>query len=134
MAFTKHEKTRIAHFLGYAHMSQLSASIQLGVPAGSQFLFVYEDALTRLFPEAEETVRKDLCQCEAIEAQMGDARSRYKASAVGELKMNPLERIMLMQDLEFWTDRLSTDVGAPRNPYASNAGYAPGGRNAVVVG
>lgn len=133
MAFTDHEKARIRHFLGYPSWSGQAASIQLGYPAGSQPLFLLEDAFNRLLPDGENTVRKDLCQCEETEAQMGTARSRMKADQLGNLRANKTEVTQLQQTLVFWSQRLADDLGVVRNPYSSMAynGMA-GGINATV--
>lgn len=135
MAFTDDEKTRILRFLGYPDWQQLSQSIQLGFPAASQPLFLVFDSFNRMTPTAEERIRFDLCQCEAVENQMIDARSRLKASRIGDLHVDGArERRALVADLEYWTRRLADDLGVFPNPYAQTTvfGYG-GGRNAVVT-
>ncbi len=133
MAFTPQERSRILHFLGYLNVSQLAASIQLGIPTGSQPLFLVEDAMKRLFPEGEDSVRRDLCELESIEKQLGDARSRFKADSMGNLKMNRSEPMQLRQELDYWTKRLADDLGVFPNPYAQATGGG-GGINAKVIG
>jgi hypothetical protein len=135
MAFTDHEKARILHFLGYPSWSNLAASIQLGFPSGSQPLFLVEQAFGRLFPGGEEAVRTDLCQCEEIECQMGDARKRMRATVLGDLKLNMEETKMLRKELTYWATRLADDLGVVPNPY-SQAEWLGGvdGINSRVVG
>lgn len=133
MAFSDVEKARIKHFLGYPNISQLAASIVLGIPTGSQPLFLVEDAMNRLFPSGEESVRTDLCNLESIEKQLSDARSRFKAESVGNLKMNQRETSMLRNELGYWTKRLADDLGVFPNPYAQRGGTG-GGVNSGVVG
>lgn len=134
MAFTNQEKAEIKHFLSYPDWSQMAASIQLGFPAGSQPLFLVEQAFTKLTAEGEAQVRFDLCQCKQCEAQIADARSRMKAVQLGDLRMNPNEANQLRGELQYWCLRLADDLGVVKDPYSQMAyqGMA-GGRNARVV-
>lgn len=121
--------------LGYPSWQSLAQSIQLGYPAASQPLFLVYNSFNRLTPQGEENVRKDLCQCEAVEAQMADARSRMKATKLGELALNPVETTQLRNELTFWTRRLADDLGVVPNPYSqmNYLGYG-GGVNGKVTG
>lgn len=134
MAFSEEEKARVLHFLGYPSLSQLSASIQLGIPAGAEPLFLLEDALTRLRPGGEDAVRRDLCECESIEEQLSSARGRMRATQLGEIKLRENEAQMLRTELGYWTMRLSDDIGVFVNPYAQAAGGFGGGINSKVMG
>ncbi len=135
MAFTDQEKAQVLHHLGYPSWTNLAASIQLGFPAGSQPLFLVEQAFNRLLPGGEEQVRLDLCNCIDIESQMGDARSRFKAQALGELKLNAMEPQMLRTELVYWRQKLADDLGVVQNPYSQSVFEGmPGGINAKVVG
>jgi hypothetical protein len=135
MAFTDQEKARIKHHLGYPDWSALSASIQLGFPAGSQPLFLVEQAFPRLTVGGEDSVRLDLCQCEAVENQLGEARGRFKAKRMGELQLNDMEPAQLREELVYWQQKLADDLGVVRNPYSQSAYEGiPGGINAKVVG
>jgi len=134
MAFTDREKSRIKHFLSYPDWVSLAASIQLGFPAGSQPLYLVEDAFQRLTDGGEESVRLDLCECEDIERQMRSARGRMKSTQLGNLKLNAQETRMLRQELTYWSLRLASDLGVVANPYAAmeyNDGLG-GGMNARV--
>ncbi len=133
MAFTPEEEARILHHLGYADWQSLAQSIQLGYPAATQPLFLVRDSWNRLTPAGEASVRRDLCQLEAIECQMGDARSRFKTKKVGEVEMNPMEPAMLRNEFLYWQRRLADDLGVVPNPYAQ-ATYLgmPGGINGRV--
>ncbi len=135
MAFTDQEKARVKHHLGYPDWVALSASIQLGFPAGSQPLFLVEQAFQRLTPGGEESVRCDLCNCEDIEAQLADARGRFKAKQLGELHLNAMEPAQLRQELVYWRNKLADDLGVVQNPYSQSAYEGmPGGINAKVTG
>ena len=135
MAFTDSEKSRIKHFLSYPDWVALAASIQLGFPAGSQPLFLVEDAFQRLTEGGEASVRRDLCECESIEGQISQARSRMKATQIGNLKVNHQETTMLRREMNYWVLRLASDLGVVSNPYAAfeyNDGLG-GGMNARVM-
>lgn len=118
MAFTAREKARIKHFLSYPDWVSLAQSIQLGYPAASQPAFLVDDAFHRLTPDAEESVRKDLAECECIEQQLSDARSRFRARRLGELELNQAEPKMLRHELLWWTTRLGDDLGVVPDPYS----------------
>lgn len=133
--FTEAQRDRILHFLGYPNWKSLAQSIQLGYPAASQPLFLVYDAFKRMNPAAVPTILADLCECEAIEAQLRDARSRMKALRLGELSTNPQETMMLRKELVFWTRRLSDDLGVVPNPYSQMVYLGMGGgMNAKVQG
>ena len=137
MAITEQEKGRIRHFLGYPSFASLAASIQLGFPAVSQPLFIVDDAFRRLTLEGEAAVRRDLCECEACEQQMSKARSRFVATQLDDLKVNPEEPNMLRRELTYWRQQLASDLGAPINPNAPSEYYGAigaGSMNARVMG
>lgn len=131
-ALTEREQAKILRYLGYANWTSLASSFQLGYPSPSQPEFLVRDAFNRITDEGLELVRKDLCELDAIEVQMNTARSRIKASKIGELETNRDETIQLRQELSYWTNRLADDLGAPINPFSNNTCYA-GGRNATVI-
>jgi len=135
MAFSKTEQARMLHFLSYTNWRSLAASIQLGFPAASQPLFLFYSAVERIAYESEPTIRQDLCELESIEAQLSSARSRFKATQLGELKMNPQETSMLRNELVFWVRRLCDDLGIFPNPYSQMIVFGMGGGiNAMVQG
>ena len=138
MAFTAREKARIKHFLSYPDWVSLAQAIQLGYPAASQPLFLVEDAFQRMTPDAEETIRQDLCECEDTERQISEARGRMKATQIGNLKTNPRETRQLRGELQYWAIRLADDLGVVSDPFsqAFHQGLvgAGGGRNAAVIG
>lgn len=125
--FSDAQKDRILHFLGYPIWVQLAQSIQLGYPAASQPLFLVYDAFLRINQGGAANAIRDLCQLESIEAQMADARSRFKASAIGNIKLNSTESRQLRDELEYWTKRLEDDLGVQRNPYSQMAYRGLGG-------
>jgi hypothetical protein len=118
MAFTADEQTRIKYFLSFPDFLALAQSFQLGYPAASQPLFLVDDSFKRITPQGEFSVRRALCECESIEAQLSDARSRFKARKLGELELNPNETKMLRRELLYWTTRLADSLGVVSNPYS----------------
>ena len=136
MSFTPPEQSRIKHFFSYPDWTMLAASIQLGFPAGSQPLFLVEQAFQRLTEGGEVSVRKDLCECESIEAQMSEARKRFKASKLGNLTINHEEIPMLRREMNYWVLRMASDLGVVTNPYAMfeyDNVVGGGGANARVM-
>lgn len=133
--FTEGQKDRILHFLGYPNWKSLAQSIQLGFPAASQPLFLVYGAFNKMNPDAVPTILADLCECEGIEQQLRDARSRMKATSLGDMTLNPAETRMLRGELTYWTRRLSDDLGVVPNPYSQmNALGMGGGLTAKVTG
>lgn len=137
MAFSDTEKARIKHFLSYPDWVSLAQSIQLGFPAASQPLFLVESAFNRLTGGGEESTRRNLCECEDIERQMSQARSRLRAKRLGNLHLNPRELAQLRGEMIWWVTRLADDLGVVSDPY-SQMMYAGarniGGINANVTG
>ena len=137
MAFTEFEKARIRHHLGYPSFSSVAQSIQLGYPAVSQPLFLVDESFNRVTLEGEDAARKDLCQCEDIEGQLGQARGRFKAAKLGELEVNRDEPLQLRIELRYWRETLAGDLGVVINPNAPSSYYGAmngGGINATVSG
>lgn len=133
MAFTDDEKTRILRFLGYPDWVSLAGSIQLGYPASGQPLYLVRDSFNRLTETGEQSVRKDLCECEKVEKAISSSTDRLKASKVGEITMNADEMDKLVKLLQFWVKRLSDDLGVFPNPFSQMAtAGAGGGLNAKV--
>lgn len=118
MAFTETEQAKIRRFLSYPSWVSLAQSVQLGYPAASQPAFLVNDAFHRLTPEAEQLTRKDLAECECIESQISEARSRLRARRMGELELNPMEIKQLRFELLWWTTRLADDLGVVPDPYS----------------
>ena len=118
MAFTADQQARIKHFLSYPDWVALAQSIVLGFPSASEPLFLLEDAFRRLTPGGEGSVLINLSECECIEQQLRDARTRFRARKVGNVELNPDEPMMLRQELSFWTIRMADDLGVIADPYS----------------
>lgn len=127
MDLTDDQKTRILYFLGYPDWQSLAQSIQLGIPAAGQPLFLVYSAFNKISARAVPTVLRILCNCEAIECQLMDATSRMKATKLGELTLNPQETMQLQNQLTFWVRRLGDAMGVIPNPYSQINYYGYGG-------
>ena len=133
--FSDEEGARICHHLGYPSISRMEASIQLGIPAASEPLFILLINMNRLTAGGVLNVRKDLCQCEAIEDQMASARGRMKVSGVEGVKMNADETGQLRRELTYWQRKLADDLAVVYNPYSQIAWLGDGGGvNSRVIG
>ncbi len=124
---TDQQKTRMLHHLGYPSWELLAQSMQLGFPAASQPLFLVYQAFLMISPGGIENALRDLCQCEAIEEQLGTARERMKATSIGSITLNAKEAQSLRVELQFWTKRLADDLGVNVNPYSQMAWQGMGG-------
>lgn len=138
MSFTAQEQAQVLKHLGFADWQALAQSIQLGFPASSQPLFLVRDAFNRLTRDGEDAAREALCNCQAIYAQLADARSRFKVMAVGEVRMRGApgeasETTLLRNEYSFWTARLADALGVSPNAY-SNLGSLGSGLNRPVIG
>lgn len=134
MDLTEDQKNRILYFLGYPDWQALAQSIQLGFPAASQPLFLVYSAFQKISQRSVQTILKALCNCEDIECQLSDARSRMKATRIGEMTLNAEETRMLYGQLTFWTRRLADALGVVPNPYSQmNYLGTGGGMNSRVV-
>lgn len=130
--FTAQQKSRIKYFLKYPDWQGLSNGIQLGIPAGSQAMFMVEQSFDRLTVAGEQGVLEVLDELEQIECQIKAARKRLKAKKLGEMTLNESEISALKTELEEWRQRLSDTLGAPVNPYTLEHNRG-GGINARVV-
>lgn len=98
-------------------------------------MYLVEGAFDRITNEALATVRKDLCELESIENQLGEARGRLSAEQLGNLKVNMKELPMLRRELVWWALVLANDLGVGPNPFSAMqclGGAGGGGRNASV--
>ncbi len=119
MALTEKERMRVRYHLGFPQVA-FATILALGVPAAGHPAFLLESAMNDLLPEAEDRAREVLRQCDCIEVQMTDARSRMKLERItGELIFRSREEI---QDLEeqyvYWTDNLVDIFGVNKNPFS----------------
>ena len=132
--FTDEERADILRFLGYPNYTdQITATIQLGFPGVlAQVVFTIVANMDRISSASREVVRAYLCELRSIEAQQSAARSRMRATSIGEIRTNPLESAMLEGEFSRWRAKLADAFGTVPNPYAQQRGGA--GINGRSVG
>src|SRR5689334_6510509 len=126
--FTDEEKALIRFYLAYPNLSQVQQAMQLGIPAAQQALFLLEGNFDRILPAGENIVRKILCQLnDIVFGQLTTARSRMRAIAIGEIKLNADEAGMLTGEFIRWQRLLADQMASPINPYGEVASFGIGG-------
>lgn len=127
MAFSLEEKSRIRVHLGYPSIGSASV-LSLGVPAGGQFMFLLESQMDKLLPEAETQAREILCECDAVEKQLKQARGRLGVRSAAETSFRPREEIEDLTELYgYWTDALADILSAQKNVYSAKHQRIQGG-------
>jgi len=136
--FTLEQRAKIRYLLGYPSVSQMSSSMALGIPQLSNALYLLETNFDRILPEGGAIVLQIVCQLDAILAQMATARSRIRASSIGEIKLNQDELSMLTGEFIRWQRQLADMMACPINPYGEVASFGfagamGGGFNVPVI-
>lgn len=125
------ERVRIRHHLGFPNIGN-RAVISLGVLAGGLPTFILESAMTNLLPEAETLMRNALTQCDCIEAQMGEARTRMKTAAVEGVILRAREELEDLEDqYDYWTSALVDFFGVIKNPWSNKLNRVSGGTTVI---
>ncbi len=126
MALTEQERSRIRYHLGFPNVGYTTV-LALGFPAAGHPAFLLEGAMNAILPAAEPNCRDVIRQCDCIEQQMKDARSRMKARVVGEIILRSTEEIGdLEEQYRYWTDALVDIFGVNKNPYSKKHQYLQG--------
>lgn len=132
-AFTELEKAKIRRQLGYQSWANLALCWGISYPTPLEPHYYIDDALTRMTDEANDLIREDLRQCEAIETQIKECIKRFKASKVGDITTNADEPEALRGELNKWREVLANDFGAFLNPFRVQSASG-GSRNGMCVG
>jgi hypothetical protein len=119
------ERARCKYHLGYPSVAAFN-SIQLGFIAVSQPLFLVERSMDNLLDEAVPLFREHIMRLDKIQAQLDDARGRFRAAEVGEIKLQPEETQMLHREYKYWAVALADLLGCPINGYSEKFNSAPG--------
>lgn len=122
---TEEEKARIRYHLGYLQVMPASAII-LGIPAASQPAFLVEQAMEHIPDNAIAIIRNLVAKCDITENNIMLAQTRMVARSVDEIDLNPDEADQLRGEYRYWVQKLSDNLGAPINAYAS--AFQSGGR------
>lgn len=118
MALTEEEKARTRYHAGFPNIGT-GAVIALGFPAGGHPAFLLEAAMNSILPQAEDKFREVLTQCECIERQMQEARTRLKAATAGSVVLRGREELEDLEDqYDYWTDALVDVFGVNKNPFS----------------
>lgn len=118
MALSSDEKVRIRQHLGFPQVHTM-VTVALGIPAGGHPTFILEDTMDKLRPESEAVVREILAECDRIECQLKEARSRLAVSSVGGVDLRGPEEITALWDLyQLWTDKLVDVFGVNKQPFS----------------
>ncbi len=123
MPLTVEERSRVRYHLGFPNVGYTTV-LALGFPAGGHPAFLLEGAMDALLPQAEPQTRDVILQCDCVEAQMKEARSRFKAATVGEVVLRSTDEIEnLEEQYRYWTDALVDIFGVNKNPYSKKHQY-----------
>ena len=116
MPFTKEEKVKIRHHLGYLNVASASTFV-LGSPAAVETSFIIEGAMDRVLVEAEGEVRRHLQILNSIEEQMIGDHELLAVTQVDEISVNPKEHQQLRDQYDYWRQGLSNLLGVYTNPF-----------------
>jgi len=131
MALSQEERAKVRYHLGFPSIAKRTV-LALGFPSGGHPLFLVENAMTEILPEAEPKLREVLLECDCIEAQMRDARGRMRTASVGQVQLRSTAEI---DDLEgrytYWTDALADMLGVVKNPFSVRHRAMSGGYTVI---
>lgn len=122
---TEDEKARIRHHCGYPLISPVS-SIQLGVPAASQPMFLLEHAMNLIPETAVGIIRNYVAILDTIEQRLIDSQTRFSAEKLGEITLRADEPERIEAEYTRWAKRLADDLGCPLNPFSDRFHAAMG--------
>ena len=127
------ERARCRWHLGYPSL-QAFASIQLGMIAVSQPLFLVERSMDNLLDEAIPIFREHIMRLDEINLQLDEARTRFKAAKVDEITLQADETFMLRREYKMWATSLADLLGCPINAYSEkfNSGFGGAPVNSTV--
>lgn len=118
MALSEEEKSRTRYHLGFPNIGNATI-LALGFPAAGHPSFLLESAMQQILPAAEPNFRSVLNQCDCIEKQLAEARSRLKASTAGNVILRGREELEDLEDqYAYWTDALVDIFGVNKNPFS----------------
>lgn len=118
MAFSATEKARIRYHLGYPNVSA-HASLSAGVPLPLQPMFMVEDAMRLVLPEAEPLVRTLLARLDQTDEAIFQAQTRLQADKVDEITLRKDEPDALEREYLRQAMRLSETLHAPVYPFSA---------------
>lgn len=94
--------------------------LALGVPSAGHPMFLLERQMDKVLPEAEPKIRSILCECDAVEGQLKQARGRLGVEISANTRFRPREELDDLMDLyDYWTDSLADELAAQKNVYSA---------------
>ena len=118
MPLDHRERERVRYHMGYLSV-QPAASIQFGLPAPIQTLFLVELAMTNLLDEGVDRVRRLISLLDKIECKMIEFQDYLAAQSIDNMKINLQGIDQLEDEYSRWASRLSDELGAPLYPGAA---------------
>lgn len=123
------EKARVRYHFGYPDTS-MGASLAMGVPFDTQFMFLLQRAMDLILPEAEEIARMLIGRLDQIDEAIFQCQIRMQASKVDNIELNPRE-LADLEDLYYHqVTRLADLFHAPLYPFSARFQ----GRNGLQTG
>lgn len=120
MGFSNQEKEAIRYHLGYPNIGE-ATGLTAGVPQARQFLFLVEDAMNRVLPEAEARVRTIVGSLTNIEQQLIDGQCYLKGESVGDIKVRQDHLDRLEQEYARWSSRLADILCVPKYAFSARS-------------
>lgn len=114
-ALDTREVERVRYHMGYLSTAP-AASINFGLPAPIQTLFLVDLAVTLLLPEGVDRVRRILTILDRIEDKMIDGQDYLVANKIDGLEIREDHIDKLEDEYCRWASRLSDELGAPLYP------------------
>lgn len=129
---TDEEKVRIRHAMGYLNVQEASTFV-LGVPAAVQTQFMIEGAWDKVLPAASTILRRMLCRCEEVEAEVFGGLDLAQVTQVSEIQVNPKRLMELAKHYRLAQESIANLLGVPPNPYDMRSWLRTGGGMSVPV-
>ena len=115
--FEDSEKERIRYHLGYLNVEP-AASLQFGLPAPIQPLFMVESAMDKILPEGKERILKMVSHMDRIECEMMEGIDYLPANRLGDMEVRKEHIDDLESEYYRWATRLAGQLGVPLYGYA----------------
>ena len=132
MALTDAERERCRYHLGYPNISA-TTSIQFGLPAQRQMLFVLEQNLTNIIPSAEPRVRQQLGILDNLECRLTQAQQYLVAEKLGEMTLAENHPDKLEKEYTRWAQRLSDEIGSPLYAFSARVRNTSGAAGLIPI-
>jgi hypothetical protein len=131
LAFSEEEKERIRYHLGYLNVGA-AASLQFGLPAPIQMLFIVESAMEKVLPVGEDRIRSHISFMDKIECAMMEGIDYLPANRLGDMELRKTHLHDLEDEYYRWANRLAGQLGVPLYLYAEKFQAARGRRGGMI--